>query len=699
MSGRVGAYLTRLKRSPKRKRFATFDLESKDGPTQKAGFTRPFMAGLYDGIKFRVFFDSYPISRRPKELAEQTWEEAHLETRKGCIDKLCRAMFSMDLDGYTFYAHNGGTFDMLFLLPWLARQRRYGFKFVVVPVQSTIQALKVERTIGKRAYHWTVLDTMRLLPMSLEKAARAFGLGGKDDLELDAHEMDRRWRIYNRRDNVLLYAVVDELHELVENKLGGEVGITAPATSMKLFRRRFLKKPIPRHQHFPDCQNPTECEGCFHTWVRQAYHGGRTELFEMQGDDVRYFDVNSSYVASLCEPMPVGSRMIEHGEIDWSLSTTRGGSFVGFAECTVRIPEDCAVPPLPYKKDGVGKLLFPVGTFKGVWDVAELELLFDPHVNGEILEVGRVAWIGGEAVFKEMMLTLWGLRDKTNPAYLEGLDMLAKLLGNGHYGKYAMDPEKEQIAFAKDDATVGDTACMLCDRAPLPGSFFCDECEGSKAAGDDPESEVWYQRRHVDAPYIIPQIAAHVTSLARIRLWHYDVMAIDRGGRLFMNDTDSVITNVDLPTGKGLGELKDEYPPISGDPLHFVGLQPKAYLLERKTPFRGEHLPECPDKKTCRGCAPWKVTFKGIPKGKRTRENFDRLQRGETITYERLEKVRSMARNAYARPPKMITVKRRLVGAYDKRVVQKDGKTTKPIVLALALENSAANVALENAAE
>jgi hypothetical protein len=696
----VSAFLTPLKRAPKRKRFCTFDLESKDGPTQLAGFTRPFMAGFYDGVKYRAFYDTLPMSRRPWDIAQRTWKEAHLEKRHGCIDKLCRTMFQNDLSGAVFYAHNGGTFDHLFILPWLARHRHEGYSFTVIPVQSTIQAVRVERKIGKKRLQWTLLDSMRLLPMSLEKAGKAFGLGSKDDLPLDTHELDKAWREYNGRDVKLLYEVLERLHDLVEKKLGGEVGITAPATSMKIFRKKYLKKAIPRHAHWPECKS-VECRGCFHEWVRRSYHGGRTELFELEGDDVRYFDINSSYVYALTQLMPVGNRMVTHGGIDWSMCVSRGGEWIGFAECTVRIPTDCPVPPLPYKREEGGKLLFPTGTFKGVWDTSELNLLFDDHVKGEILSVGRVVWIKGEYSHREMMLDLWALRDKTKPDYSEGLDALGKLFGNGHYGKYAMDPEKEQIAYARADVErvdeEGRTTCLLCTHVAMADGVFCKDCHGSKVAGENPDGDVWYQKKRVDAPYIIPQIASHVTALARIRLWHYDIMAHDRGGKLFMNDTDSIVCNVNLPTGKGLGELKDEYPRIEGDPLHFIGLQPKAYLLERKTPFKGEHKADCKDKKQCEGCLGEKVTFKGIPKRQRTKANFVLLRSGGTVFYKRLEKVRSLARNAFTKPPAMIEVKRRLVGQYDKRTVMADGRTTKALVL--TLEDEVANDVSDLAAE
>jgi hypothetical protein len=165
-------------------------------------------------------------------------------------------------------------------------------------------------------------------------------------------------------------------------------------------------------------------------------------------------------------------------------------------------------------------------------------LVLRPEVGGRIVKVGRVAWIQHAPVLKAMMEHLWSLRDKTNPNYDPGMDMLGKLLGNSTYGKFGMSPDKEEIVFSrpgklrKVENEMGEQIgtvhqCKLCENEIPMGSRLCHDCKGSKVAGRK-NLGVWFKARKVTAPYIIPQIAAHITTIARIRLWEYMVMASKR---------------------------------------------------------------------------------------------------------------------------------------------------------------------------
>lgn len=788
--GQTAKFLEPIQGPIKKRSFATFDIESKDGPTQRAGFTRPFLVGFYDGTTFTSFRDTTKLEwkkrrcrhcrkkmtgfdpqrlcvseerqRHGKPCEPEGWEEAHLESRRGCLDKVLRHFLCPKYNGWILYAHNGGSFDHLFVLPWLTSHRHLGFDFTVVPVASTIQTIEITRVLKNGTkLSWTLRDSMRLLPMSLDKAAKAFGLGGKVEMDLHAHEDDPRWARYLKVDCVKLYKTMLRVHELMEDKLGGEVGMTAPASAMKLFRRRFLKRPIHRHAHFKDCSGHGACDDCCHAWIRRAYYGGRTEIFEMFGEGLKYFDLNSSYVAAMRQPQPVYERYEAYGEIDWRIRKTH----VGFAEVSVRIPHDCPVPPLPHRADKTNKLIFPVGEFRGVWDVDELALV--PRVGGEVFDVGRVVWIKQAAIFEEMVDTLWAFRDKTRADYDEGLSELAKLLGNSTYGKFAMDPNKEEIVFSKghkraepkegkegesnQNSSKQQWECFLC--GTVSPRILCESCMGSKAAGvKTGPSSVWYKARRVSAAYIIPQIAAHITTIGRIALWEYLMMAykktlvkvtsddgrsvemrsvqtnrakkeerrwMGRGfststeaGRVMYGDTDSCLTNVELPSSKALGKLKDEYP---GERLKGRFLQPKVYILEKEKPFVKEHLDGCNDKK-CQGCATTKVAMKGLPKRERTMLNLENLMtcatcrkpidvtnmerlceqpakpgdtcQGGTVAFTRLQKVRSMARLGFNAPPKMDDVKKRIVEPYDKRRVLPDGRTV-AIVLSLPDERLA----------
>jgi len=725
----AGDFLEPITSKVKRKKFLVFDIESKhgcdfdvakghgcpicedEGPDryvdsrgemrvvgvgQKPGFTRPFLVGLYDPERGR-----YQEFRDEPHLAKRRWDRRHLDPG-GCVDKLMSVVLSKRYSGYAIYSHNGGDFDMLFLLAWL-REHRDEFDFEIVPVQTTIQVLHVWRRVeGDKPVRekWEFLDSIKLLPMSLQKACTAFGVEGKLDHDLGMHEDDPRWSDYLKQDNIALSDVLRRFYDLVED-LGGEVGITTPSTSMKLFRRRFMGKDdvqerIPRYKHWEGCEEKATCAGCMHDWIRRGYYGGRTEIHRFEGEGLKYFDLNSSYVAAMARLMPVGDRVVEEGRLDWRRHESQGGTYTGFCECTVWIPPSCEIPPLPHRSRETGKLIFPAGRFHGVWSVEELALLEDPLVGGRIEYVRKTAWFGLRPMFRRMVEELWGFRDKTRPDYDEGLSLLAKLLGNGGYGKFAMKPDRSSVVFAKD---VERGRCFLCgeetsslpdrgpetgDRGPRPQPrAICLDCEGSKPAASDPDTDVWYQAKRTDAGYIIPQVAAHITALARMRLWDYMAEVVRQCGQIFYCDTDSIVCNVELPSSPELGRMKDEYP---GERLRFSAVQPKVYLIERtsandeiaahRASLLGVGDVTGADKLKAHKS---KVTMKGFPPRLRTAENLDRLKRGDKLSIDRLEKVRTLARLGFKRSPRMVRVDKGFRSTYDKRIVV--GNETRPIVL------------------
>lgn len=650
-------YLVPIKGTIKRKKFIVVDLESKHNDTQDAGFTRPFLVGAYDPAAHE-----YLEWRDEPHLKERFWAARHYSPG-GCVDKFLNFVLTPRFSGQRIYAHNGGNFDHLFWLRWL-RIHDDEFGFEIVPVQSSIQILRAwrlpEHPDDPVREQWEFADSLKLLPMSLEKACQTFGLDGKVSHDLNMHEDDAAWSTYLRRDCLALAEVLARTHELVENTLGGEIGITAPATSMKLYRRKYLgqgsaPRKVPRYQHWDNCTMKASCPGCAHEWIRRGYYGGRTEPFRMHGKGLHYYDINSSYVAAMREFMPVDGRMVEQGKIDWNFFS----SHAGFAECTVRIPADCKIPPLPHRAKKTGKLLFPAGTFHGVWSLEELKLLEDPLVRGEILSVDKCVWFRRQPLFVEMVQELWKLRDKSLPGYDEGLSALAKLMGNSLYGKFGMSRDKTLIAMADPRSP---EKCFLCQKSVPRDQGLCSDCEGSKSATGDSECDVWYQRKQVDASYIIPHIAAHITALARVRLWRFMKMAVEAGGDVYYTDTDSILTDAVLPSSSALGALKDEYPGVT---LEGVFVQPKVYLIAAE-----DGSWDAP-----------KVTMKGFPKAQRTAENLERLRKGETIEWSQLEKVRSLARLGFNRSPRMRDVKKSFQTVYDKRVLNADSVSTRAVVL------------------
>lgn len=640
--------LTPLHGKVTRRKFLVVDLESKDGDTQDKGFTRPFIAGVYDGTTYTSFRDD--------KSSTAPWDRRYHE-HGGCIDKLMRFLLQRKYRGYHIYAHNAGRFDYLFFIPWLMLvATNEGWNFGVIPVASSIQALDVweKRSNDKRkGDRIRFLDSMKLIPTSLKNAAKGLGVSEKDssDLgeeQLDLHEDDPRWESYNKKDCVALYEVVEKFHHYVEHVLLGEVGMTAPSTAIKLFRRQYLKRPVPRSEDT-------------HEFIRRGYFGGRVERFITKGDKLSYFDINSSYPASMIGNMPAGEAFEWDGEPPERFTRT----MLGFVECDVYVPESTRIPVLPVKIDE--KLIFPVGNLSGVWTYPELMMAVS--LGARVVNWKHSVWYKPVKLFDDFVLDLYKYRDKSSPSYNAGLEAVVKILLNASYGKFGMKTTRKKIYIYSDP----------------------DKPDNAVPAAGGPEALVWYAEEEVDAPYIMPQVSAWVTSMSRMRLMKYMLDVLALGGNVYYCDTDSVIADVTLPSSAKLGELKDEIPEFSGQ-LYGEFLGPKMYIL--KSPKRGAMGVEwkCPlCSKTVAStdahhCA--KVKAKGLENDQRNEETIRKLQRGSAKTAKgeaidpadlvfvrRLEKIGTLAKENFLRGPKMRKVPRRLLVSVDKREVLHNGHT------------------------
>lgn len=571
--------------------YAVIDIESKDGETQKGGFTRPFLVGWYCP------------------------DTGHYRTKgESCIEAMIAFALTERFDGWCFYAHYGGSFDWLHFLPFI---HRMGFHYEIVSVGSSIQLLKVKRSKDCHSKGWTFLDSHKLIPTSLENAAKSFGVTLKKQQDLNLHEDDPSWVGYLEHDCQAAYEIVKRYHELIEIRLNGEVGITAASTAMRTFRRGYQEAPIYRHTDH-------------HDLFRECYYGGRVERFASKVSGIRVYDINSSYPYSMTKEQPVGRAEEWEGYPTSHLRRTK----LGFVRAKVIVPDSIHIPVLPYRHGkmvkGVfkaDKLLFPTGIFKGSWCWKELA---KAEEQGAKVECYDSVWIEKGTPFNRMVAQLYAYRDKTRPDFDQGLAEVAKILLNSLYGKFGMKQDREKLvrfAMTEDD---------------FPP-------DGARAANpQDPDCDLWYVTEDADADYVCPQIAANVTTESRLLLHNYFEIA-DSRGILAYGDTDSIQTTADLSdyVGSELGKLKDE-----GSGEIFLGeyLQPKLYCLS------GDRGTE-------------KLTMKGFrPPKQGKRDYYERVKAGEVVTFDVLEKIGRLASRQFASPPRMISLSRSIQSEDGKRV-------------------------------
>jgi hypothetical protein len=382
-------------------------------------------------------------------------------------------------------------------------------------------------------------DSMRLMVAGLDDIAKTLlGQGKVGDINYETLHLDPRRYEYLNRDCVALYECILKFREIVCNRLGGAMGLTAAATAIETLRTGYLQRTI-------KAITPKQEE-----LIRKAYYGGRTEVFHTgasfnPGYPLRCFDVNSMYVWALAQALPV-----DH------LADTTGVVFPngdGFVECEVDTANvDRAArtyPALPYRKDG--KLLFPLGRFRGVWATPELKLAIEHGY--QITWIGKGIWFRLSTVFRSYVDTLYKLRDKSLSTYDATLSAIAKVLGNATYGKFGTNREREKIHIAPSVEDIIEKEMMPL-QGPLDLPVFVEQCQS-------------------EASYILPHLAAWVTSLARVKLLTYMYSCFPN--RVFYTDTDSIYTTSQLPTGKALGEMKEEY----SDIIKAEFVAPKVYRL------------------------------------------------------------------------------------------------------------------------
>jgi hypothetical protein len=669
--------LRRIKGKPKLRQFATIDIETRN-------WVEPYAVGFYDGRKYVDFLD-YTYS----------WQ---------AIDNALDHVLSPAYSGYWIYAHNGGNFDFTFFLRRLmfSPKLRRRFTVSVTPIGSCIVRFDVEeRTEGlhraecvdplcrgcdasarapddrSKRMKWTFVDSARLMPLPLNEVGEAFGIGKKVQIDISYDELakpenTKSMRRYLEVDCVLLHKAITKM-QFTLNTLGGQIGITLPSSALDLYRRKYQAEDIAASRHSITCPMRAkkrtkgippegECRGCLHKIIRASYCGGRTEIFRMkfqpytsnakQIDTGDMLDISSHYPACMLEPMPTGDA-IELMNLDEKAILSNAKNLVGFVECDVHIPDDCYLPPLPLKTQE-GKLIFPTGNLSGTWNTSELKLL--SRVGGKIVRSRQSLWYETTACFARFVRQLYKLRDKKSPTWNVGLDWIAKILMNSLYGKFAMVEERSRIVIHPDS----------------PDGLAC----------VDLEADIWTEECYVSADYVIPQLSAHVTALARARLWELLQHVLDKGGRIYYTDTDSeAISGVRIETGDGLGDLKHE-----GSFTRAEFTLPKLYLIEWTE-----------KQKKSKKTKEEKVTIKakGLGPGIRLGEQgddplggelseaelFDMIRNGVPIERHRISKLRE-GLNAYAREkllfPSIVTTPKKMRTTYDKRRVI-DGCDTVPL--------------------
>lgn len=254
--------------------------------------------------------------------------------------------------------------------------------------------------------------------------------------------------------------------------------------------------------------------------VYTSYCGGRVECFGygVFKDNIHYFDINSLYPSVMLQyKYPNPTTQVRQGR------TIDIGN--GIVKCRVRVPSRTYLPALPVRHNG--KLLFPVGTFDGVWVIDELNNAINNGV--EVLKVYEsYEWLEVCDMFSSFVSHFYEKRQKAiHPA--DGY--FYKVVMNSLYGKFA---EKRRL-----------TKYVPLEQGGVFEPIVYDMAQTT-------EEYLPYHNNVI--------ISSYVTAYGRIILHKLMKKILDNGANLLYCDTDSVIFQGDcsLKTSSELGGLKSE---------------------------------------------------------------------------------------------------------------------------------------------
>lgn len=380
---------------------------------------------------------------------------------------------------------------------------------------------------------------------------------GKKKLAFDPRDED-----YCVRDARIVQGAISQVREYLR-ALGGDLRNTIAASALYLWGARYAELPLP-------VLTPG-VRGFF----RRAYYGGRVEVFrygKVRGD-LSYLDVNSLFPSCMTGEYP-GL---------WSL---RLGGRHGIVKARVTVPE-MEYPPLPYRTPD-GLILYPVGTWSGVWCSNELDYARSVGVKVRVLDS-----VGSDSLvtpFRGYVQELYGRRKKSRNKTERGF---LKLMLNSLYGKFG---------------TAGGTAREIRSLDKLTGKSYAplDSTSGMMNV------------RTPSPPYANVLWAAWTTAAARVVLHKALLRARNAGAEVLYCDTDSVIFDGPnpFPVSRDLGAWK-----VEKRCSEFEARGPKHYYFKASGRKRGEYR------------------VKGVPRGK-----AGELFRKKVVRFERPYRLRESIR-------------------------------------------------------
>lgn len=558
------------------------------------------------------YFFTIDKSRLKYENGNVDMEALNLEVQKMWFrlhkTLVTRASVGCEAVKYIF-VHNLGAFDGYFIFKYLNKFFKKEHIYTIIDKQNKF--ITMTFTVDKCKTDIKFLDSYRIFPVGLQELCEVFGVSGKTmKYSSDFHSLSvfhtkdlfNKLKEYSIQDSVCLHSALMSAQDLYLSTYNVDITTIVSASSLafKIFRTKNLttKIPIPSYQedHF----------------VRDSYFGGATDIYRANGKNLFYLDVNSLYPHVMLNKMP-----LEPVAYIKDMSNIELNDFFGFVKVRVTCPTSITRPILPLKTGG--KTIFPVGTWEGTYFSKELKAVLAKDLGYKFELISGYSYTS-EFLFNDYVTDLYKIkRESIGP-----VRFIAKLLLNTLYGVFGRRMETtEVVVIDEEEEDFYLVTKSVLTSNPLGNNKLALIVQNNVLPGTLGSFNVTHHTNIPEIPSSVKSniaIASAITSYARIHMMDFKLH-----DSCYYTDTDSIfvddITPFEHLIGKELGQLKLELGGNLIQEAEFIDIKQYGYWYTDTNGHRIE-----------------KSVFAGVEIDSLSFKNIQRLQSGETLTIENLDR-------------------------------------------------------------
>jgi hypothetical protein len=433
------------------------------------------------------------------------------------------------------WAHWGGHYDHRFLIHHATL-----FNWEWETVQSGNMIIIVSITHKGRTIKFC--ESARLMPDSVAKIGKTVGLAKLDVDRSHIEELtDAEVLEYCFRDCDIVLKGLQFMRDAFKS-VGADFAYTLASIATRWVRR----SPALKWHRFYTYDRATKTREYSKEMLlsdefsEPSYFGGRVEIFK-QGTfkgPLYYYDIRSSYPWSMLSELPAYFKCfdIPSDDIDKCLSKC------AITEATVTVPKSTYLPILCVRYKN--KLIFPTGTFRGRWTNIELA---EAKKQGVIIEkIHAMAIFTAVPFLRSFVNTFYGLRKEAIAKDDAFKSYAYKICLNSIYGKTVESVERTSVIYGPEKVE-----------------------EALQKYGNNLEKDQYIKPTQTPGVYMVCSLSegpfrhvaagSYITAKSRLKLYEGMKLALDSGGEIYYCDTDSIVTNIELPSfADELGNFKLE---------------------------------------------------------------------------------------------------------------------------------------------